>query len=162
MSFRLLTAVLAGVFVLTTATATSAQPCEPEWDLTPGVPGVTGGYVGAFAVWDDGNGPRLYAGGSFSSIGGNVQARFLGRWNRQTNVWQAVGGGLNPGFTNAFVSSIVQFGGDLIVGGFYNNAANVPGTKSIARFDGTNWHSLSANFDPNGASAIWTMLPWDA
>lgn len=138
-----------------------AQPCEPEYDPTPGVPGISSGYVGAFGVWDDGSGPALYVGGSFEGIGGAPAARFLARWDRATDNWFPVGGGINQGFTNAFLTAIAPFGNELIVGGFFNNAANVPGTKSIAAWNGQSWRSLGTNFDPNGASSIWTLLAWD-
>ena len=50
------------------------------------------GAVRALAVYDDGNGPSLHAGGSFSSAGG-VLANRVARWDGST--WSALGVGLN-------------------------------------------------------------------
>ena len=57
-------ALLAGLAM--GANALAGERCDPEWDVTLGNPGMTGGYVAAFAAHDDGSGggEQLYATGS--------------------------------------------------------------------------------------------------
>jgi len=66
-----------------------------KWDgatwsaLGSGISGAAG-FVDAFAVFDDGSGPALFAGGSFSSAGG-VPASNIARWDG--SAWTALGSG---------------------------------------------------------------------
>src|SRR5437870_1470682 len=46
----------------------------------------TNSSVNALAVFDDGSGPALYAGGTFDTAGG-VPASSIARWNGQSGVW---------------------------------------------------------------------------
>jgi hypothetical protein len=46
--------------------------------------------VSALAVFDDGGGPALYAGGSFTNAGG-VRANHIAKWNGSS--WSALGSG---------------------------------------------------------------------
>jgi len=50
------------------------------------------GTVLALAVFDDGHGPALYAGGSFTTAGGAAASR-IARWDGSS--WSAVGSGLD-------------------------------------------------------------------
>lgn len=144
--------------------ATLAQPCEPQWDPAIGNPGLGDGYAGAVSAWDDGNTKAVYVGGSFTNLANESQTRLIARWTPSTGLWTSVGGGLSTGFTNGFVTSILPFtsGGnsELIVGGFFASAADVPGTKSLARWNGQAWAALGSNFDPTSASSVWTLYPW--
>jgi len=54
--------------------------------------GVDGVVVQALEVFDDGRGPALYAGGSFTTAGG-VAARNIARWDGAS--WEALGSGRN-------------------------------------------------------------------
>ena len=47
---------------------------------------------------------------------------------------------------NSDVLAAAVFQGDLIIGGRFSNAGGVPGTESIARWDGYQWVSIGAEF----------------
>lgn len=140
------------------ATPKALAQCEPAWDPAIGNPGVSTGYVQPMRPWDDGSGVRLYAGGSFNSIGGAAGTTILGRWDRDTNTWSRVGTpGLSTGFTNGFVTQIVPFdvlGQErLVVAGFFASAGAMPDTQSIAAWDGSVWVSMGSQLvAPN---SIW-------
>lgn len=152
----------APMICLSLATIALAQPCTPHWDGTAGSSGITSGYCGAFGVYDSGSGENLYAGGSFASLGTGA---YLSRWNRTTNAWSALGSGINPGNTNAFITSMAVFNtglrNELIVGGFFASAGSITGTKSLAKWNGTAWTALGSNFTPNTAQSVWSMLAWN-
>ncbi len=76
--------------VLFTAGPASAQ-CTDQWLPGDGLPGLNGD-VGAVAVYDDGTGPALYVGGSFSVVG-NVVASNIAKWDGTQ--WQPLGSGTN-------------------------------------------------------------------
>lgn len=91
--------------------------------------------VTGLAVYDDGTGPALYAGGNFNTAGG-VPANRVAKWNGST--WSPVGLG-----TDQQVFKLHVFRGSLYAGGFFSSAGGgVPGTAQIARWDGSNWHSV--------------------
>jgi len=85
-----------------------------------------GGTVNALAVFDDGAGPRLYAGGAFNSAGG-AAARNLAAWDGSG--WHAVAGGVE-----AEVHALAAFDADgpggaaprLAVGGAITAAGGEP------------------------------------
>ncbi len=155
--------LLGGGAIFALATPSWAQPCTPHWDnpFTPS--GISSGYVGAFAVYNDGSGETLYAGGSFSSIG--TAGPYLAKWNRSLNRWQSLASGISGGFTNAFLTSMTSYnpgtGPELIVAGFFASAGAVPDTKSLARWNGTRWASLGSLFPSNSASSIWALATFE-
>ncbi|MBL8861445.1 MAG: hypothetical protein JNK02_05480 [Planctomycetes bacterium] len=108
--------------------------------VAPGlnVPGVDG-QVTASIVWDDGSGPSLYIGGTFSAVGG-IPAASVARWNGTT--WSSTGANMTtflggPGAVWAFA----VHGGSLYAAGVFATAGGVP-AANIARFDGTSWAPL--------------------
>ena len=110
--------------------------CQPSWLPTfGGLPG-TDGEVHALAVYDDGSGPALYAGGAFTSAGG-VQVNRIARWDGST--WAALGSGIND-----LVLALTVFddggGPALFAGGRFNEAGD--GLHRIAKWDGSTWASL--------------------
>src|SRR5262245_10182032 len=113
------------VLVLSAGVA-AGQPCTPDWNTAIGNPGCTGGYVGSIVPWDDGTGERLYVGGAFTRAGGSTTADYIARWNRSTNTWSALGSGISPGNTGAYVTTIQPFdfgaGERLVVGGQFARA----------------------------------------
>lgn len=112
--------------------------------LGSGVSGPTIGTVRAMAVFDDGNGPALFVGGSFLTAGGLV-VNHLARWDGLN--WTAVGGGVSATFGTARVNALAVFddgsGPALHVGGIFDQAGAVP-VSNIARWDGTVWSSLGS------------------
>ena len=106
------------------------------------VGGGVNGPVYAFATFDEGDGPALYAAGNFTRAGGeggmgadSVAAPFVARWDGSR--WSSVGGG-----TNATVRALSVFDGGreaaLYAGGYFD-AAGGSEARGIARWDGVAW-----------------------
>ncbi len=126
--------------------ARAHEPC-PGWaENLFGRPGPSG-FVGALAVFDAGENPSLYAGGSFGAAGARVAnrlARFDGR------EWLPVGEGLSrdPALPlSAFVKALLVHddgnGPVLFVGGRFGRAGALP-VANIARWDGSRFSALGA------------------
>ena len=94
--------------------------------------------VEALASWHD----DLFVGGSFLTAG-DVLTPGLARWDG--TVWHEVGGGLvrseGDEFDNPTVRAILPTEDGLYVAGNFIMAGSLPATN-IARWDGTNWHSV--------------------
>ena len=101
------------------------------WSNVPG--GGANGDVLVLHVHDDGRGPALYVGGSFSAIGG-ISAAHLARFDGLA--WEAVDGGLDD---DVFALASHDDDGDgvkeLFVGGAFEATATVA-SGHIARFGG--------------------------
>ncbi|QOC21811.1 hypothetical protein IC757_12305 [Wenzhouxiangella sp. AB-CW3] len=129
-------------------TIANDEGCDLQW--LPGFGGTQGpdGHVSALAVFDDGNGPALYAAGSFQHASGvpvNRIARFDG------DGWTPIGG------TDGTVSSLQVFddgsgdGPALYVGGKFSTVGSANATN-IARWDGKDWSDLDGGVE--GGSAV--------
>ncbi|MBL4697192.1 MAG: hypothetical protein JKX70_00005 [Phycisphaerales bacterium] len=125
-----------------------------EFSNTLGNPGFGGSYVANFTTYDDGNGESLYATGSFlaSGVAGGSQ---IARWDGSN--WNAVGGGLQSQYSN----TLGVFQGNLIVGGYFDSAGNMPGSAKLARFDGSSWNAMDAQLE-SFLSSIWDMTTYDS
>lgn len=118
-----------------------------RWDgtnwyaLGNGVYGATNGYPApyVFSMALDGNGD-LIAGGNFLSAG-DVQVNNVARWDGSQ--WHALGSGVYNGGPGQAVSSVAALGNDVYVAGLFKSASGVNATN-IARWDGTQWHSMGA------------------
>ena len=150
------------------------------WDPLEGPAGIgTDGPVYALAVFDDGSGPALYAGGQFATAGG-VAANNIARWDGQT--WTGVGSGV--GATDSSGSGVNDTpeklhliglgprpqvrtlavwddgnGPGLFAGGFFRQVGESD-AQSIARWDGEVWQALPTavqQFPP----IIRTLKVWD-
>ena len=127
------------------ARVTAARDCTPAWDATIGQPGVTG-PVYALAVFDDGGGEALYAGGSFSQAGG-TSASNIAKWNGTQ--WSALGTGTN----NAVYALAVYDDGTgpaLYLGGAFTTAGGLD-AHTVAKWTGSAWDTLGEGID-NGTS----------
>ncbi len=95
--------------------------------------------VRALAVYDDGGGADLYAGGDFAFAGGVSVSRWDGA------AWSALGAG-----TNGVVSALLVWddggGADLYAGGTFTTAGGAP-AANVARWDGAAWSALGAGVD---------------
>lgn len=93
--------------------------------------------VKALAVFDDGSGPALYAGGFFTTAGGE-SANYIAKWNGSS--WSPMGSGMD-----AWVDSLAVFndtGGDaLYAGGNFTTAGGLPANR-IAKWNGSTWSAL--------------------
>lgn len=103
-----------------------------NWSAVGG--GITGTQVITLAVADDGSGPALYAGGSFSQAGG-VPVGNIAKWDGAS--WSALAGG-----TSGSVQAIAGFddgnGPAIFVGGAFATAGG-QSVNGIARWDGAAW-----------------------
>jgi hypothetical protein len=126
-----------------------AQPCTPSWTaLGDGM----GSIVYALAVFDDGTGPALYAGGLFTTAGG-VPANRIAKWNG--SAWSGVGGGMN---NNVYSLAVFDDGGGpaLYAGGLFTIAGGVPASR-IAKWNGQTWSALGAGVN----NYVWAMTGFD-
>jgi len=95
----------------------------------------------ALAVFDDGGGPALYAGGDFINAGG-TSARRVARWDGTS--WSALG----PGFDD-LVSALVAHddglgGGPALYAGGQFTASGPTALANVARWDGAAWSPLGS------------------
>ncbi len=131
-----------------------AAQCPPAWSDRFGF-GITGWDVQALAVFDDdGNGPRppmLYAGGTFTQIGG-VPVNRIAKWDGKT--WSGVGGGIVSAVNGLGVECLKVLDENasgigvpvLVAGGNFSEAGGVP-VKGIAQWDGQHWSALGSGFN---------------
>ncbi|HZM00765.1 MAG TPA: hypothetical protein VFD43_10980, partial [Planctomycetota bacterium] len=94
-------------------------------------------HVRALAVFDDGRGAALYAGGGFSSAG-SVHARHIARWDGTS--WSALGSSLSGGYGGVEALAVFDDGQGpaLFAGGGFTQAGGEPAAL-VARWDGANW-----------------------
>jgi hypothetical protein len=145
-------AVLIGLGMVSAMATGAAAQCTPAWDRTPGNPSLDG-YVGAMIPFNGG----LAVSGSFTTAGVPGTA-VLAHYDPATNVWSSIGGGMGLGLSNGFGTSFAMFNNDLVVGGFFHDAGGVTDTKSIARWDGTQWNSIVTGWNPDGVNSVWSMV----
>ena len=132
--------------------------CTPSWLPTfGGEPGMNQ-RVHALAVFDDGGGAALYAGGDFTSAGG-VAANRVAKWDGSS--WAPLAGG-----TSGTVQALTVFddgGGEaLYAGGWFSTSG---GALRVAKWDGSSWTALGSGmnlpvfaltvFDDGGGSALY-------
>lgn len=121
--------------------------------------GATDGFVNAFMVYDDGNGPDLYVGGAFSSVnGGAAGTRGLVRWTG--SALEAVPGLPFAGGVTSSVWAMTKMGNRLVAGGTGEGvgAAQKP---SLVFWDGASWTSVGDQFAGPVAPIIMAMTVWD-
>ena len=101
----------------------------------------SGPGVVALAVFDDGTGPALYAGGEFTLAGG-APANNIAKWDGRG--WWPLGQGLT-GYV-AYVNALAIYddgtGPALYVGGGFTYAGGQP-ANSIARWNGVTWSPVA-------------------
>ena len=139
------------------------QPCEPEWNTTVGTPGVSHPYftwsIDALQVYNDGNGEMLYAAGGFDDFAGLPGTSNIARWDRDSNTWSGLDGGLGDGFAQAMTTFDAGSGPELIVGGvFSGTVSGVPYTANIAKWNGSEWFALGTGIP---ADLVGMMTTWD-
>jgi len=118
-----------------------------RWDGTTWLPltdpdnfGIDG-PVRQLVVYDDGRGEALFAGGEFSTAGGQTVNR-IARWDGQD--WSPLSTDEGVGLDGEFGAMVVHdigYGDVLCVGGIFENAGGTR-VNNIAAWNGTQWRSL--------------------
>lgn len=130
------------------------NPNQNRWDALAG--GMDSGEVRAMIVFDDGNGPALFAGGSFSKSGG-VTTNGIARWNGTS--WTSVGGGVSHSGRSYSVNALALHddgsGPALYAGGVFDQAGG-ENVQNVARWNGEFWSAAGA-----GPSSVNTLLSAD-
>ncbi|GMU83942.1 MAG: hypothetical protein AMXMBFR47_38120 [Planctomycetota bacterium] len=143
------------------ATGHSQPVCEPDWcRVNASFESPCPATIRAFAWFDDGTGPKLYAGGRFNAIGG-APAENLAIWNG--GQWLPVIPGTDAEITALRVLDDGS-GPALYVGGRFGSAGGMPATL-LAKFDGLAWTPIPGiTRDPitDAFSSISDMVIWDA
>jgi hypothetical protein len=103
----------------------------------PQYPGNQYTQVNAFAVFDDGRGPALYAGGRFE-IAGDIAVGHIARWDGST--WSALANGMG-GLVRALTVFDDGSGIALYAGGSFQSAGGLP-VNRIAKWDGKSWSAV--------------------
>jgi len=118
-----------------------AQPCEPTWSGSVGVPGLND-TVWRMTVFDDGTGAAVYAGGDFT-LAGDVVANRIAKWDGRA--WSALGAGMND---RVFAVNAFDDGSDgcLYAGGSFTEAGGVLATH-IAKWNGYGWSGVGGGTD---------------
>lgn len=123
-----------------------------RWDgttwssLGSGVAGPQGPQIDALAVYDDGSGAALYAGGSFTTAGGEPALR-VAKWDGSE--WSPLGGGVSGHVKSLLAHDAGDGAGPrlYVLGGFLT-AGSVP-VQGLAIWDGEQWSAPPAI--PGGA-----------
>ena len=118
--------------------------------LGAGTSGVFGEEVFALAVFDDGGGPALYAGGEFTNAGSAAALR-VAKWDG--SAWTTLGPGLRGGpRVDALMVYDDGSGPALLAGGLFGLAGDLPVTN-IARWNGSSWAALGSGVS-SGVNAL--------
>lgn len=117
--------------------------CQPSWVPGVGDPGMTQS-VQASIVFDDGvaEGLQLYAGGAFSSAGGESVSR-IARWNGQA--WSEVGVGLN-GSVLDLIAFDAGDGVSLFAAGEFTRSGETQ-VNRVGQWTGSEWVPVGAGLD---------------
>ena len=84
-------------------------------------------------------GQDLLVGGNFDAVPGVPGTARLARWNGSN--WSSIGNGVSEPSRYVFAIATLP-NGDIIVGGSFTGIGGTLITEAIARWDGTNWHSV--------------------
>jgi hypothetical protein len=122
------------------------------WDgLAWSVPGGgvdLSGTIEALATFDDGDGARLVASGTFDSIGG-VAGAHVAQWDG--SAWSPLGAGLDAPALALAVYDAGSGRAELYAGGAFTLAGGVA-VQGIARWDGTSWAAVGDAVGAPGGS----------
>jgi hypothetical protein len=142
---------------LPSAAAPLPQGCEPEWIPTFGG-AATNGYIDTLSVLDDrtGAGPALYAGGAFSTAGGQPASN-MARWDGQS--WSPIGEGADD---QVYCFEVFDDGSGpaLYAGGLFLDAGTGLGlpARRIAKWNGQDWVALGDGLSTTFAPCYATDL----
>jgi trimeric autotransporter adhesin len=111
--------------------------------------GLTPAGVTCLAVYDDGSGAALYAGGTFTTSGATSASK-VAKWDGSS--WSAISTGMNGTVTALHVFDDGA-GSALYLGGGFTTAGGVSADR-VAKWDGTSFSALSTGVGTGSVSAI--------
>ena len=122
------------------------------------------GTVSSFAVHDDGTGPALYCGGTFTANLSGVFTTSILRWNGAA--WSGLGGGLKfltfEGTVSALAVMDEGAGTRLFAGGRFDGAPGCTLTGvDLARWDGSCWTGVGGGVGGSGDLAVTSLGVFD-
>jgi hypothetical protein len=141
--------------LLVVLAAPAMSQCPSSRDPTIGAPGANNDVL-AFGTFDEGAGPRLFADGDFTQIGG-VSAAHIARWDG-TN-WTAVGTGFDgPVYAIAVYDDGSGSGAWLYASGFFTSS---PASHLLQRWNGNMWMDAPPGgpFDAARFERGWCLAP---
>jgi PKD repeat protein len=101
------------------------------------------------------DGTNVYIGSDAIDIGGFAKADHVAKWNG--SAWSALGANAanNDGWlpASAFINAIAVSGGNVFVGGSFQNADGHPTADMVAGFNGFSWAPMGSNGAGNGPLA---------
>ena len=117
--------------------------------------GLSGYSVQALAVYDDGRGPALYAGGFFTNADG-LSTSGIARWDGAA--WEAVGGGVGGSDRAVYALEVWNDGSGtaLYAGGRFSSAGGVA-AKNMAKWNGTTWSALGDGLGNPSFDAVYAL-----
>jgi len=137
--------------VLFVAAPDARAQCIGSWDGGLGIPGL-GGPNGpqVLTVFDDGTGPALYAGGYFTTAGGD-SANYIAKWDGAK--WSPLGTGIGGAAPAVYALTVFDDGGGsaLYAGGKFTTAGGVSANR-IAKWNGSSWSALGSGLNDEMAS----------
>jgi trimeric autotransporter adhesin len=119
---------------------------------------IAGTYVASMAVFDDGTGPALYAGGLFGIAGGNPASN-IARWDGQA--WSPVGTGAT--FNGAILDLMVHdawYGQTLYAAGAFTHIDGNP-FNGVARWNGYSWSPLGTGPEMAQGDYVHSLVYYD-
>ncbi len=136
----------------TLAPVDCAAAWRPSFGTAPGV----SGRIEAQCVFDDGHGPALFVGGSFSDANGRAASN-VARWDGAS--WAALGAGVD-GTVLALCVFDDGHGAALYAGGTFETAGGIPAPR-IARWNGVAWSALASGLDGGTAPSVSALAVFD-
>ncbi|MBI1379486.1 MAG: hypothetical protein GC161_00155 [Planctomycetaceae bacterium] len=129
--------------------------CDPAWVPTFGSEPGLNGTAFASVTFDDGSGPKLYVGGSFTAAGGTA-VNNIAAWDGAS--WSPVGIGLN-GSVLALAVYDDGSGDALYAGGSFSPFPPLvgPSAARIAKWNGSTWNTVGAGV----TNAVRALAVWD-
>ena len=134
------------LFIALVGSASLADSIEQYWDPEFGLP-----EADSTITTLESNGRHLFAGGSFSRIGG-IAAQGIAVWDGTR--WTALGSGPDSNGASPVVLSILPHGGKVYVGVIFTRADSIEASR-VAMWDGEQWHSIGEGFDGNVETLAW-------
>jgi hypothetical protein len=124
-----------------------------------GFRGGWGGGVASLAVYDDGAGPALYAGGTFSTAG-SMPASNIARWNGSS--WSPLGSGIGGEYPYVMALAVYDDGGGpaLYAGGRFTSAGG-EAADYVAAWDGASWSPLGSGVSGVSYPHVFALAVYD-